>query len=518
MSSEAKAVLQTLSFGELKKLAADYLVETKGWKGKPAFVAKLADVREIEMALASVPYRVRAMLTPKSVPAIKKLAGELGVDVAGGKNKADLVARIAASPAAEKLLARPTASASVTPPPPTPPPPRPDMGNALADPVIFQGRNQDVDFGLVEDVLDQARMRFEERNFDRTLELSREALLLARGTEEAFERAAWAYALLAAQRLIDESGRVGRDVEPAVGMLRDAKTAYLSGNLRANEELLMKLQSATKALYSEDVRRLRAAMYAARDLIAQSAHVGADVTAAEEALAHARDAMDRGDHTRARQLVEETNRLNDEALQRRVKEIEGEIPVAHRAIEEARHVGADVDEAARLLDKAKVAMARREYVLAAELVQRAERSTLEGQHRQIQKAMELRMRQIEKAQRIVNYLVPVIDEAAGYDLPIDQARRWLADARSALDQGDYVNGTSFAKQAQDELFALIPKMLEGRARAGIVKPTAGRCAACGSPDVLFMDDGWSRCNACGAEWRWRTPSGLWERFRSLLRE
>jgi len=212
------------------------------------------------------------------------------------------------------------------------------------------------------------------------------------------------------------------------------------------------------------------------------------------------------------------SRLAAEALVRRVREIEGMIPATEKAIGEARHLGADVDEAARMLEKAKVALQRGEHVLAVELVQRAERSTMQSQHYQIQRAMELRLRQIERAQKLVNYLVPIADEAAGYDMPIEDVRRFLADARDVLDQGDYVNGTVLAKQAEERLRGIVPHLAEERLKRGITKPPAGRCGTCDSGDVAFLDDGWSRCNACGASWRWRAPSGLWERFRSLLRE
>ena len=510
MASEARSILQTLSPPELRALAKDIGVDISGCRSKDDLVKRLSGAEPVQGALAATAYRVRPVLAAKSVAQLRRLAADYGVDVARTKSKWDLVGRIAASPAAAKLLPAP-------PEAPRPPPP-PDLGHDVADKLVLQGRNQDVDLGLVDDILDQARMRFEERNYDRSLELAREAILLAHGTLDAFGRAAWAYALLAAQRLIEESGRTGHDVEPAAALLRDAKVAYASGNLAANEYLLQNLQSATKALYSEELQQLRQSIYASEDRIGQGKHLGADMGGAEDALGRAKEAMRRAEHGSARDLVGETDRLAAEALVRRVREIEGMIPATEKAIGEARHLGADVDEAGRMLEKAKVALQRGEHVLAVELVQRAERSTLQSQHYQIQRAMELRLRQIERAQKLVNYLVPIADEAAGYDMPIEDVRRFLADARDVLDQGDYVNGTVLAKQAEERLRGIVPLLAEERLKRGVTKPPAGRCGTCDSGDVAFLDDGWSRCNACGASWRWRAPSGLWERFRSLLRE
>lgn len=385
---------------------------------------------------------------------------------------------------------------------------------------ILSGRDQNVDFGAVEDILDQTRMRFEERNFERTLALSREALVLAQGTLVALERSAWSYALLAGQRLIEESGRTGRDVEAASAILREAKDAYVSGSLGGNEALLAHLQAATQSLYPEEAQRVLRIVQGAQDRISHTAHIGGRVTAAEEAIGHAREAMQRSDNASALQYATESMRFADGALAARIKEIGAAMHATERVIEEARHVDADVGEAVRLLEKAKVAMERREYVLAADLVQRAEHACLESQHVQIQKAMELRRRQIEKAHGRVSYLVPIVDEAADYDFPVEELRGLLLEARSVLDQGDYVKGAILAREAEDLVRPMLPQIVEERGRRGIVKPPIGtfRCGACGSPDVAFLDDGWSRCNQCSTMWRWRAPSGLWERFRALLRE
>ena len=276
MESEAATILGTFRPKDLRALAADSGVDIAGCKSKGDLVKRLAASSTLQIKLKTPQFRVRPRLSPLETPDLQALAAEHQVDVAGCETKWDFVNRIAASAAAARIVegaakARAVAIAEVpatleTPAPVETPPPTPptDFSHAPADHLIVQGRNQDVDFGLVEDIVDQARMRFEERNYDRSLELSREALVLARGTLDAFEKTAWAYALLAAQRLIEESGRVGRDVDPAAALLRDAKVVYASGNLGANQDLLARLQAATQALYSEDVQRLRQILYATR--------------------------------------------------------------------------------------------------------------------------------------------------------------------------------------------------------------------------------------------------------------
>jgi len=547
MPAGARAILSTFSVPQLKEFAKEHRINTDGCEAKADYVKEIASSGTISAVLESPAFQVRPILAEKTVAELHALAVEHGVDLEGLTKKPDILDRIAASPAASRIFETPAGAVATEPkpesdvaepaPPPgpdlqeqTPPeptaaepparkePPPPEAPHPDADGLLVQARNIDADFGLAEDILDQARMRFEERAFDRVLELAHEALLLVHGTLDAFERSAWSYGIMASQKLIEESGRVGRDVEPAAALLRDARVAYVSGNLAANRDLLIKLQGATKALYSEEVQRLRQKIYGAEDRIQQAALLGADVAAAEEALSRARDAMQRAEHAKAVELLSETERLAQVALDARVKEIAGAIPAAAKIIEESKNVGAEVGEASRLLEKARVAIERKEYVLAAELVQRSERSALQAQHHQIQKAMELRLRQIEKAQGVVNRVVPILDEAAGYGINIEEARRVLTDAADVLDQGDYVNGTLLARRAEELALAIVPQLVAERPKHGIAKPASGKCEVCSSEDVAFLDDGWSRCSACSASWRWRVPSGLWEKFRSLLRE
>lgn len=513
MAAGASAILFTFSLSQLQDLARRFAIPTGGCKSRADYVGRLAAEGGILAALQEPAFQVRPLLKTRSVAELKALAAEHGVDTTGLVKKWDLVNRIADSPSAPHVLSS-IQGLAATPEIPEPPPP--DLSGA--EELLIRGKNMDADFGLAEDILDQARMRFEERAFDRVLELSHEALVLLHGTQDAFERSAWAYAILASKKLIEESGRAGRDVVPATSLLRDATVAYISGNLAANRDLLIRLQSATKSLYSEEVQRLQRAIYAAEDRIQQAGHLGADVAVAQESLNEARGAMQRAEHTKALDLLAKTERLAKDAFDARVEEIANSIPATSRLIEESQQVGAEAGDALRLLEKARVAVERQEYVLAAELVERAERSALKAQHYQIQRVMELRLRQIERAQSILNRLVPILDEAAGYGIDVEPIRRELADAEDVLDQGDYVNGTILAKRVEERSMALVPRVVAERPKHGIEKPSSGRCTVCESPDVAFMDDGWSRCNACSVTWRWRVPSGQWAKFRALVRE
>ena len=136
-------------------------------------------------------------------------------------------------------------------------------------------------------------------------------------------------------------------------------------------------------------------------------------------------------------------------------------------------------------------------------MKRAERAAMQSQHHQIEKAMELRRRQVEKAQSVIVAVEPLIDEAYRFDIDVTEAQTLLRQARDVLAKGDYVNGTVYAKNAAEVARRLEPKVVEERAKRGIVKPEAGVCGNCGSKKLSFADDGTGKCSDCGHEFRWQ---------------
>jgi len=315
-----------------------------------------------------------------------------------------------------------------------------------------------------------------------------------------------------------QGGGGGGHVDEAAGLLKQVKEAFRTNALPAKPELLARLEEVSRNLYSQEIQRARDEIHRVQEAIAHVADTGANVGPPDDALNRARDALRRNDHLLAIQRAAEADRIAQETLEKRIREIEGSIPATAAMINEARNVGADVVEAERWLEKARLAVSEKEFVLAAELVKRAERGAMQSQHLQIEKAMELRRRQVEKAQQIVADVEPLVDEAEDFDLDVMEARTLLRQARDVLAKGDYVNGTVFAKNAADVVRRLEPKLIEERERRGIKKPESGTCRACGSDRLEFMDDGWGKCANCGRTFRWRVPASLWDRLLNAIRD
>lgn len=276
------------------------------------------------------------------------------------------------------------------------------------------------------------------------------------------------------------------------------------------------LQRELRGSADREANLLRDELAATRDAVRESANLGAAVGAAEDDWNAAAHLLEDGDIEGARHKVAAAARRATEARERRIREIEEALHAVDDHIVQARNVGADVAEAERLLAEAGLAAEAREYGRADDLVKRAERAAMESQQRQIQRAIELRETQMERSQAIIASCEPLILEAEAYGLNPSDVRTLLRQARDVLAKGDYVSAFQFARNAEEATYRLEAHVEEERRRRGIMRPRAGACAACGSEQLTFYDDGWGQCGKCGSTFRWRLPRGVRERVRGLL--
>jgi len=510
---DLKVQLSALSIDELRELADSTKVDATALQTKEDLVEALA-----KNGVAPKPPSLERLLSVMKLKDLRDLAARHAVEVSKLRKKKQVAGALVTSPAAQSIYdeVRPQleAVAAVPPPKPTLPP----MEDPEADIQLYASKNAEVDLGRSEDLLDQARMRFEERNFERATTAADEAAALIRSNAESLLRSSWAYAILSCQRLIEDCGKAGREVDEAAALLLDAKRAFRTNDVVAMPPLLGRLEEVSRNLYSQEIQRARQEIYRVQEKIGNVANTGANIVVPDEILNRARDALRRNDPLLAVTTAQDAERIATDTLNARIREIDEAIPLTESMITEARNVGADVSEADRWLEKSKVAASGREYVLAGELVKRAERAAMQSQHHQIEKAMELRRRQVEKAQALIEAVEPLVEEAEEFDIDVMEAQTLLRQAQDVLAKGDYVNGTVYARNAAEVARRLEPKLVEERGKRGILKPEKGVCGNCGSTRLTFADDGAGKCIDCGRAFRWRVPSTRWERFVAALRD
>ena len=262
--------------------------------------------------------------------------------------------------------------------------------------------------------------------------------------------------------------------------------------------------------------RARERLAVTRDTIHEAANLGAGVGAAEDAWRRAADSLERRDLPAAEWELDRAAALAVEAQRRHIREIHDSLSAVEDHISAARKVGADTTGAEDLWAQAKSAAAVRDYAEADELVKQAERAAMRGQQDQIGQAIQLRESQIGRAHAMIAACEPLLKEAESYDLSVAEVRTLLRQSRDVLVKGDYLAGMTFARNAEEAAYRLSTQVEEERRRRGIERPARGVCGVCGSDQLTFYEDGWGRCMACQADFRWRGPLGLRERLRGLL--
>src|SRR6266545_2003006 len=383
------------------------------------------------------------------------------------------------------------------------------------EPGFLFGKETGPDVERVEALLEAARKRFQERRFEAALSAAHEASRIAERTTEPLRRTSWSYAILAAQALLEPCDLTDPAAADAVAVLNRSRDAFVRGSV-GDDALLGDLVRAAGDAHAKEADRVRELLAQTRDAIREAANLGASVALAEDAWKQGADFLDRHRLASARESFVEAGRRAGDARTRRIEEVEGSVPAVANHIELARNVGADVREAEGLLDQARTAISAVEHGRAGDLLKRAERLAMKGQQRQIERAIQLRQSQVEKAQAIIAASEPVLKEAESYDLSAAEVRTLLRQARDVLGKGDYLAGLTLARNAEEAARHLEGQVDEERRRRGISKPVAGMCGVCSSRRVAFDDDGGGRCADCGSVFRWRGPLGVWERLRSLL--
>src|SRR5205807_2047900 len=178
------------------------LIETLLSLPDPDAVVVEADRRRMEYRLGR--------LRPRQ---LRDLGERHRVSLHGLKKKWDLVEALASAPDASEILMELEAQAP-----------------AERDAGLILGRDSSVDFDRVEDLLVQARKRFQERRFEAALTAAQEASRIAERTTEQLRRASWSYAILAAQGLLEPCDPADPEAATARGLLERAREALFHGS------------------------------------------------------------------------------------------------------------------------------------------------------------------------------------------------------------------------------------------------------------------------------------------------
>src|SRR5207244_3902409 len=178
------------------------------------------------------------------------------------------------------------------------------------------GRDADVDYERVEELLEQARKRFQERQFEAALTAAQEASRIAERTTEQLRRASWSYAVLAAQGLLEPCNPEDPETVTARALLERARNVFFQGQL-LDDAFLQDLVRAAEVAHGREADRVRDLLALTRDSIREAANLGRSIALAEDAWKRGGDFLDRDRLAAAREsFVEAAQRVEDARIRR----------------------------------------------------------------------------------------------------------------------------------------------------------------------------------------------------------
>ena len=313
-----------------------------------------------------------------------------------------------------------------------------------------------------------------------------------------FQDTMLARALLAAMDTIDCCKMSESNSPETERELHDALRAHRDGLPGAREKAIALLNKCVK-IYREELVALQSVLQTKQIFVQNMKAQGVDVFNAERFLRRASDALAQKSCRDATEYLAKAEKSAVESRQAWLEQVRGQLPQVEATVKEAKSLGADVSEAERLIEQAKVALESSDYSLCAELVKRGEQKAIEAQRAQVQKAEELRRRQLQAAQESLVTSTQMATEARAYNIEgwqnLDMKIR---EAQEALMRSDAFGATTAAKEAENLARQMQQAIEEGRKGADALQVQyTGPCPRCNQMAVKALQTGFGRCASCG---------------------
>lgn len=221
--------------------------------------------------------------------------------------------------------------------------------------------------------------------------------------------------------------------------------------------------------------------------------VGVDISKAEDLLSEAREQFLGGNFPKVNETIHEVRNMIPQFEEQQKEAVKDGISSTERLIEEAKIVGASVENAERSLQQAKTASEIENYLEVARQVKEAKES-----------AEKARQKRIQSVSDALLFTRSVIDESRGVGVDISEPEAIYKEAKAAFGEGNFQKCSELTKKAeeialklQDEQILKVMELKEKRASMEVEKakvvateepveteaekePTEENCPSCGS--------------------------------------
>jgi len=336
-------------------------------------------------------------------------------------------------------------------------------------------------------------------DFNDAIRKSREARMKCLESFSAFQVYSAAVSIRAADELLakipDDKGRLDQSLRTA---LAAAKRAFIDGSPRQREEALENLEELAAKTYSAFLAGTERDESELKDLLADYESFGTRTEEARKYLEIAASAKQAFDFAQYERFMQDARERAETAKDVRKNEIENSFHLVRASAAEAKDLGADTTSAEADFAKARKAFEDGAFKRAVDLLASIERAT-DGAHlRRIRAQKELESQQMERVNSTLLKYDPILKEASGYGMDVQESLSYVDSIRSSLSRDDVVAAAKYARRVREKTDAMEKELDQKRLELGVIRHIDGaRCGNCGQESLYSYPNATQKCLECG---------------------
>jgi hypothetical protein len=276
------------------------------------------------------------------------------------------------------------------------------------------------------EMIEVAMEGLNENEFEKAMELARQALEMARGKRSQHE--ASSETLKELERKMKDASEVGGDVREIEKLMERARRALSAHD---HDKMGAIVRDGLEALIGALQKLVSESTHEASGIISQVEEMGANVAKARDRIVRARRALECSDHKSALNLIEEAVRGAEESRQKHL-EIMEEVKSLQAMAREAQELGLDVSRARKALAEVDEAIENGLYREAGKLIDGARSELDKGYLKQAEEALARSEETIRRSRQL--------------GASVQAEEKMLAEARGTFSLGRYQQVLKICKE------------------------------------------------------------------------
>ncbi|MCX6658214.1 MAG: hypothetical protein NTY62_05970 [Euryarchaeota archaeon] len=470
MAQDSGHFLNELPIWKLKMVATEYRIDVSSCRYKRDFIEKIRAKKLTEQQVRSALAKARSDPPPGIASSQEATeVQEIGRDI-------------------EKIAQRPAESTEL-----------PTDDEKSVERHIDEALTMKPSFFGVDSITESALNRMTVGDYNEAIRLSREARMECLESFSTFQVYSAAVSIRAADELLagipDDKGRLDPNLRTAVAA---AKRAFLGGSPRQREEALESLETLASKTYGAFIADTEKGESELKELLADYESFGTRTEESRKYLEIAASAKQAFDFTQYDKFMHDAREGADAARDVRKNEIDNAFHIVRASAAEARDVGADTASAESNLGEARRAFEEGAFKRAVDLLAAVERAADDAHLQRIKAQRELETRQTEKADFTMRKYGPILKEAFGYGMNVQESMAYMDNISNSLSRKDIVTAAKYARRVREKTDAMEKDLDQKRLELGVIKHVDdAKCGKCGQASLYVYPDANQKCLECG---------------------